>query len=87
MYPCAICVQNYYMDDADIILDNGKCICLACYLRNTDQEPTRTNRTLRRWFEAVLREVPDGITRFPNEYVDRYYFIDPYEENWSTRKK
>jgi hypothetical protein len=37
MYTCGVCHFQVEMDDVSLPGPNGHCVCLGCYLRETDQ--------------------------------------------------
>lgn len=53
MYTCIICRFQVSFDDTVAPTDSGRCICLGCYLRNTDDQ-RRPDKKLTREIESVL---------------------------------
>jgi hypothetical protein len=53
MYTCIICHFSATLDDAVISGRNGRCICLRCYLRETESDRPMT-KELRRDLSLAL---------------------------------
>jgi hypothetical protein len=57
MYTCVICQFEVELDDAIAPVGGGRCICLACYARNTDTTVAMPKR-LRSEVAAVAEQAP-----------------------------
>jgi hypothetical protein len=55
MYTCVVCLFSVPFDDAVAPTGSGRCVCLACYLRNTNSYRMMDKR-LRRMVELALSE-------------------------------
>jgi hypothetical protein len=57
MYTCGVCHFQVEMDDVSLPGPNGHCVCLGCYLRETDQWQAMP-KALRNELTAVLTDAP-----------------------------
>lgn len=55
MYRCAICRFDCPLDDVVVVRVRGGCICLRCFLRETESEK-RMPKQLRRQLIAALAD-------------------------------
>lgn len=56
MLRCILCAFETELDDAVIVASNGRCVCLRCYLRETNNAKPMDQR-LRRELVATLAAI------------------------------
>ena len=59
MFRCIICHFDVELDDVIVMPIGGRCICVACYRRETESELPMP-KALRREISAALAEIAGG---------------------------